>query len=34
VLLDSEKGKKSKLVIPPAFEIKNIKEIRVIISFK
>jgi ribosome maturation factor RimP len=32
--IEPEKGKKSKLVIPPAFEIKNIKEIRVIISFK
>jgi ribosome maturation factor RimP len=32
--IEPEKGKKSKLVVPPAFEIKNIKEIRVIISFK
>lgn len=32
--IEPEKGKKSKLPVPNIFEINNIKEIRVIISFK
>jgi ribosome maturation factor RimP len=32
--IDPEKGKKGKVVLPHLFEINNIKEIKVIISFK
>jgi ribosome maturation factor RimP len=32
--IEPEKGKKNKVAVPNTFEISNIKEIRVIISFK